>query len=224
MLSIYIPSSVTFIDRYAFDECFNLTIYCSESSKPSRWHESWNHFYTSSLHDEESIPVVWSCEYYGIYNDFDYIVYKKRNGDLYAEIVGYVGTNDSVNIPETINVEGKEIIVTSIGDSAFRNCSSLTSITIPSSVTSIGDSAFRNCSSLTSITIPSSVTSIGDRAFMDCSSLTSLVIPANVVIIGDFAFLYCDSLTIYCEVSSKPSYWSSTWNESGGRVIWGHKG
>ena len=44
--------------------------------------------------------------------------------------------------------------VTSIGDSAFRDCSGFASITIPDSVTSIGDSAFRNCSGLESITLP----------------------------------------------------------------------
>ena len=46
---------------------------------------------------------------------------------------------------------------------------------IPDSVTSIGNSAFFECSSLTSIDIPSGVTSIGDRAFYHCTSLTSIV-------------------------------------------------
>ena len=61
--------------------------------------------------------------------------------------------------------------VTSIGDTAFQNCYSLTSITIPSGVTSIGNSAFRSCFSLTSITIPSGVTSIGNSAFQSCYSI-----------------------------------------------------
>ena len=64
--------------------------------------------------------------------------------------------------------------VTSIGDSAFCNCTSLTSVTIPNSVTSIGEFAFRGCSSLTSVTIPNSVTSIGDGAFASCTSLTGI--------------------------------------------------
>jgi hypothetical protein len=65
---------------------------------------------------------------------------------------------------------------TSIGDSAFSNCTDLKSIIIPNSVTSIGDCAFYDCSGLTSVTIPNSVTSIGDYAFYDCSNLKSLII------------------------------------------------
>ena len=85
--------------------------------------------------------------------------------------------------------------VTSIGNSAFRNCSGLTNVTIPNSVTSIGSSAFRGCSGLTSITIPNSVTSIGGSAFGNCSKLTSITIPNSVTSIGDYAFVGCPGLT-----------------------------
>ena len=66
--------------------------------------------------------------------------------------------------------------ITLIGDSAFKDCSNLTSVTISDSVTAIGNYAFSGCSNLTSVTIPDSVTSIGKHAFYNCSSLTSVYI------------------------------------------------
>ena len=81
-----------------------------------------------------------------------------------------------------------------IGNQAFDGCSSLTSLTLPSSVTSIGDHAFESCSGLTSLTLPSSVTSIGGHAFEGCSGLTSLTLPSSVTSIGDSAFERCNNL------------------------------
>ena len=85
--------------------------------------------------------------------------------------------------------------VTNIGAIAFSGCSSLTSVTIPSSVTSIYWSAFENCSGLTSITIPSSVRYIDQGVFENCSNLTDITIPNSVTYIGIMAFNGCSSLT-----------------------------
>ena len=84
--------------------------------------------------------------------------------------------------------------VTMIGEDAFYNCDSLTSVNIPDSVTTIGDEAFYHCSSLTSVTIGDSVTSIGYKAFYGCDSLTSVNIGDSVTTIGEGAFYNCTSL------------------------------
>ena len=94
--------------------------------------------------------------------------------------------------------------VTSIGEGAFEECTSLTSVTIPNSVTSIGDDAFVY-SSLKTVIIPNSVTSIGRRAFSRCYYLTSVTIPNSVTSIGEMAFYDCDSLkTVICEAIEVP--------------------
>ncbi len=108
----------------------------------------------------------------------------------------YGGTlpNDLV-IPVAFKDGDKWYKVTSIGGSAFRECTSLTSVVIGDSVTSIGTAAFYKCTNLTSINIPDSVTSIGGNAFCYCPSLTSIKIPDSVTSIGSYAFAVCDSLT-----------------------------
>ena len=116
-----------------------------------------------------------------------YLTFDKKTGT----VTNCDSSVTKANIPHTI----KGVTVTSIGGSAFDNCRSLTSMTIPDSVTSIGDSAFRYCTSLTSVTIPDSVTSIGDLAFQYCTSLTSVTIPDSVTSIGGSAFDGCRSLT-----------------------------
>jgi hypothetical protein len=97
-------------------------------------------------------------------------------------------------IPGMVSYNGASYNVTSIGDSSFANCSSLTSVTIPYSVTSIGRGSFAYCTSLTSVSIPSSVTSINGFAFVNCSSLTSVAIPNSVTLIGEGVFAACSSL------------------------------
>ena len=80
----------------------------------------------------------------GIYYNFSgneaTVTYQKYDG--YALYNDYSG---SVVIPASVTYSGKTYSVTCIGESAFYECSSLTSITIPEGVTSIGNRAFWNC-------------------------------------------------------------------------------
>ncbi len=138
------------------------------------------------------------------------------DGNSYS-VTGIISATDTeIIIPSTY--EGKP--VTAIGKYAFRLCSDLTSVTIPDSVISIGDMAFLGCRSLTSVTIGNSVTSIGSSAFANCSNLQIVTIPDSVTSIGDNAFYDCESLTIYCEITSQPSDWDSSWNYSSCPVVW----
>lgn len=115
-------------------------------------------------------------------------VTEDQTGLAYAGLMQVVIPNEVVHNDTTF-------AVTKIGNEAFRNCSSLTSVVIPEGVTYIGGNAFRSCSSLKTLTIPEGVNTIGDYAFSSCSSLTSVVIPEGVTTIGSNAFRDCSSLT-----------------------------
>ncbi|MDD6852665.1 MAG: leucine-rich repeat protein, partial [Bacteroidales bacterium] len=130
-------------------------------------------------------------------------IFYKYNGDgtvsvtykgstFHSDINRYTG---DVVIPSSVAYSGTVYSVSSIGGWAFKDCSGLTSVTIPNSVTSIGGGAFDGCSGLTSVTIGNSVTSIGDQAFYCCSGLTSVTIPNSVTSIGELAFIGCSGLT-----------------------------
>lgn len=84
--------------------------------------------------------------------------------------------------------------VTSLGKWAFYKCTSLESFVIPSGVTSIPDCLFYDCSKLNSVTIHDQVTSIGSSAFFGCSILKTLSIPDSVKTIGYYAFGACNKL------------------------------
>jgi hypothetical protein len=138
--------------------------------------------------------------------------YTVVNGKI--TITGYTGPGGAVTIPDSINGQP----VNCIGDRAFADCWSLTSITIPDSVTSLGQSAFKNswrlasvtigdgvtslltdtfylCTGLTSVTLGNSVADIGYGAFEHCTGLRSVTIPNSVISIEGWAFSYCLGLT-----------------------------
>ncbi|MDY4186623.1 MAG: leucine-rich repeat domain-containing protein, partial [Candidatus Borkfalkiaceae bacterium] len=111
------------------------------------------------------------CTYCGKEQEESSLAFTLLNDETY-EVSGIGSCTDTeIVIPSVYNNKP----VTSIGNSAFSDCSGLTSIIIPESVTSIGNWAFSDCSGLTSITIPESVTSIGHFAFSDCYKLVEVI-------------------------------------------------
>ena len=85
--------------------------------------------------------------------------------------------------------------ITSIGESVFQRCTSLTTVELPDSLTSIGESVFQRCTSLTTVELPDSLASIGSEAFEYCTSLTTVELPDSLTSIGNYAFYGCTSLT-----------------------------
>ena len=147
----------------------------------------------------------------GLADTFGLLTYTDNGTSI--TITGYPSNEvGALDIPASI--VGKP--VTSIGSSAFRYCSGVTNVTIPSSVTSIGSYAFSSCSGLTSVTIPSGVTSIGTSAFSSCGGLRSMTISSSVTSIGSSAFASCRGLTSVTIPSSVTSIGSSAFSSCSG--------
>lgn len=191
-----IPDDVEEIGAYAFNDCDEL-VSITIPKKVSQI-SSGSFAYCSNL---TSIVVDAENTVYDSRNNSNAIIETSTN-----TIVR--GTGNTV-IPESVKAIGDEAFsecetltsltlpegVSSIGHSAFYYCYNLASINLPQGITSIEDWTFFYCSSLPPITIPEGVTSIGSYAFEGCSKLTAIAIPQNVTSIGREAFASCSALT-----------------------------
>ncbi len=185
LTSVKIPDSITSIEFCAFDGCSSLT-----SVTISRFVNKIELYAFNGCHSMQSIIVSEDNENY---EDIDGVLYNK---DI-SELIQCPGGKASISIPNT---------VTSIGQSGFSGCCSLTSVTIPEFVKKIGHYAFTDCIRMRSI-----IVSEGNENYADVEGVlynkeiseliqcpggkTSVIIPNSVTSIGPEAFYGCSSLS-----------------------------
>jgi len=187
---IVIPSSVTSIGKGAFSFCKSLSEIVIPSSVTSIGDRAfWRSRSLSEIVIPSSVTSIGDRAFDSC-SSLKYISIPKSviglNGNPFAEWNGKLECLSPNFVYEDdilFNKDKSRII-------SFRN-QNIKSYVIPSSVTSIGDSAFWGCRSLSEIVIPSSVTSIGDGAFLGCRSLSEIVSPFSVTSIGRGAFCGC---------------------------------
>ncbi len=227
LATITLPESVTSIGYYAFGRCSNLASILIPERVTKIGSGAFQECSSlSSITIPESVTSIGSSAFCACSKLAEFSG-KFASGDGRCLIIdGVLNTFASAGLTEYTIPEG----VTSIGEDAFRSCSSLASITIPEGVTEIGLSSFSSCSKLTSVTISNSVTSIGGQAFYGCSGLASITIPDSVTEIGYTAFRYCRNLAeVYCKSSMPPMavsayssflYWDAFDDNASGRKIY----
>ena len=140
LTSVTIPDSVTSIGEVAFSSCTSLT----------------------SVTIPNSVTSIGDCAFEDCYFTFENFV-NNSNVEL----------NDSSK-PMIVDTDDKGICIKNNVLVKMRPAYAIGEVTIPNTVTSIGDGAFDNCESLTSVAIPDSVTSIGSGAFYDCTNLANV--------------------------------------------------
>ena len=180
--------------------------------------------------------MAYDFEVDGIY--YNVLSWEDRTVEVTNGELQYEG---GIVIPEEIVFREKTYVVTTIGQNAFSDCTSLVSVDM-SSVTKIGGSAFFYCTSLVSVDMPSvteiggsaffyctslvsvdmpSVTEIGASAFSDCTSLVSVDMPSVTTII-DYAFDGCTLLSVLSLPASVTSIGESAFNECPLTTIYCH--
>lgn len=194
LTSLTIPVGVTEICDKAFYGCPKLIEVINHSQ-----------LNISAGGEDNGLVAYWAIEVHDgeskITNYNDYLFYT-YNGINY--LVGYIGNDSALILPESYNGDEYEIY-----DNAFTNLTTLTSVTVPSTLSAIGSHAFEGCTNLTAVYIndieawcgidfeisTSNPLCYANKLYLDDELVTELVIPTGITSINKFAFLNCTSLT-----------------------------
>lgn len=236
LTSIRLEDNIVSVGEKAFHGCNSVKIYCTMDTAPSGWHKNWNPI--SGNVTWNSAPVQETSD------GLQYMITSESNKTVV--IVGYVGEASSLTVPATIVGENNEsYTVVGIEDGAFANCYTIDTFVIDPSIKVIGSGVFFNTGYYDndenwedgvlyvghilatvsedfngSCVVKHGTTAIANKAFESCRSLTSVVIPKDVVV-GANIFLDCKNLVVYCEETSAPGTWHTSWNDIKATVIWG---
>lgn len=220
--TIELPSTLTEIENWAFMYCDKLTKVISRIQTPFTIDKSV--FASSSYTDEATqtqifvkssailcVPEGTKASYQalegwtmfsGIYEGepqeitlSDGLIYSYITSEHIANVIGWENMDsDDLTIRSTVEINGENYSVKSVGSNAFNNCGYIRSLTIENGVETIGDYAFRWCYQLESVNLASTITSIGNNSFYRCDRLSSVVLPEGVQQIGRYSFGYCSGL------------------------------
>jgi hypothetical protein len=223
LTSIIIPDSVTNIGGYAFSSCVSLTNVTI--GKGVRWIGGGAFAGCTNLVKVDipastiSIDVSADFSAFGGTTSLSAINVDGQNS-AYSSLDGVLFDKSQTTL--ILYPQAKVLSdylmpnsVTTLGPTAFYNCTKLTSVTIGNKVAYIPSQAFSFCTSLTRLTIPDSVTNIQDAlegkiytdgAFASCTSLTNVTVGKGLTYIGLGAFNYCTNLTGIYFQGDAPSF------------------
>ena len=197
-----VPADVAEIAEGAFAKCTNLrSITLNEclTDITARAFEGCSSLAT--VHNNSCLPIEKGSETYGsvakyattvdgdvfIHMSDDGLIFSYNTESMAAQIVGYRGTSTELSIDLSVEIDGKDYEVGSVGIMAFLG-SGLTEIDLPTSVCNVAKAAFYGCGSLTSFEGMDGLAFIGDSAFVGCKSLSKVDMERGISFIDDSAF------------------------------------
>ena len=209
--SVQIASGITSVGSFAFRECSVLTSAALPNSLQRIERNAFSYSGITSI----TIPVgvtYFGNLAFGYCSSLSSIVYNAANA-FDAESSGvFMLSSSQVNKPEvsvTIGSTVERIPGWLFYFSAPANALNITYVSFSQSVKSLGQYAFYNCSTITSLNLPDGLTDIHSYAINNCAGITSLTIPESVTTLHDFAVGYNDESKI-------PGFMLSVYRDSAG--------
>lgn len=192
--SVYLPDGIQFIPSSAFESCSNVVLSVGYDSYAKQYAER-NHIAyverAAALVAQGSCGESASWELYA-----DGALYIRGSGSMTnpknAASVAWYAYRGRIR---TVSVDAG---ITNLPDYAFYGCAALTEIRFAegSLLTTIGGSAMRGCTSLTELTLPDRLQTVYGNAWRDCAALTSVYLPESVSYMADSAFTGCNAVTL----------------------------
>ena len=180
---VLIASSVSEIQRYAFDHCSSLkTVVFPQSLRL----EDYVFNYCTNLRTitiPSRVDVIPEGTFYACSGLVSVTLNNVKS--ISKKAFASCKSLSQITLPSNLST---------MGESAFYGCSSIKTISIPTKLTKLPRTAFAKCTSLTSVTFSNTITEIGEYAFQGCTSLSVNALPSNLSSMGEAAFYGCSSI------------------------------
>ena len=230
--SVQIPSTVTSIGLYAFNDCPKMRSITVDADNPNysdrdgvlyNKNGAYLLTYPNARSTQYTIPDDVTMIYYSAFQeDVDLVSVTIPNSvtSIRTSAFSCCFSLESVVLPNNLgNLDAgafsscrelKSVTLSTkynkIPEWCFSRCSSLESIVVPANVRTIAYGAFEDCTALSSVTLNEGLRTIEETSFNRCSSLLSITIPSTVTTIGEGAFYRCTSLTYYSVAPANTKY------------------
>lgn len=217
LLSVVIPDTVTTIGRECFSGCTLLgTVELGKNVTSIGSKAFENCIVLTSISIPKSTTSIGDLTFSGckalssIKVDSSNLAYSSKDGVLFDRltttlIVYPAGrSGENYTLPDVATVESyafcgaknlKSVTMSAstltLKKGAFKDCSALIQVVLPTKLAKIEDELFSGCKKLSALSFPTTVHSIGANAFKDCVAIPALTIPENVTTVGTGAFTGC---------------------------------